>query len=166
MLSVRGSRELQAATLALKGADRDLRRMIYAAMRDTMNPVWQRAVAEQMTAGIDSKVIMPGTLIKAGNPPVMQAAASKRKVGRGIIPNDMWAGFEYGANRESFSRYTRKTKRGGQVQVERRTMRHLRPRKRGGYVLGPAVAKVAPRLAALATQVVVKTYMDILDGGK
>lgn len=163
MLSARGSRELRAMVYAIKAADRDLRRMIYKTMRDTMNPVWQGAVRQHASTPLESRVLMAGTNIKAGNPPVLQAATSRRRVS-GLVPTEHWAGVEYGGTQDAYTRYTRRSPRGRSHTVERRTMRHLRPRRRAGYVLEHAVTEVLPRLAALATQAVVKTYMDAIDG--
>lgn len=166
MFRAEGSRELRAMVLAIKAADRDLKRAITARMRETMNPVWKSAVAENVTWGMETKMIVPGTLIKAGNPPVLQAAASKRATTKGkrLVPDRDWAGFEYGGDRGAYARYERKNRSGsGYHTVRRRTMAHLRPRRRSGYVIGPAVAATAPRLMALAVQSVARTYMDILN---
>lgn len=167
MFSVHGSDELRAAVLALKAADRDLRRDIYARIRETMNPVWRGAVAENLTNHMQALTIAKGVRIAAGNPPRLMAATSKRRLkgnGGGLIPDQHWAGFEYGGNREAYSTYKRRNPGGtGTHTVTRRTQRHLPPRRRSGYVLGPAVAEVAPRLASLFVQSVVRTYMDILD---
>lgn len=164
MLSVHGSRELRAAVLAVKVASRDLRKELNRVARETMSPVWQRAVAENITWAMETRVLMPSTLIKAGNPPVLQGAGSRRKVGRSIIPTSDWPGFEYGGDPSAYSRYERRNRTsGGYHVVERRTMRHLRRRSRSGYVFGPAVREVVPRLASLWVQTVVRTYMNALD---
>lgn len=164
MLSTRDSRELRAMVLAIKTANRDMRKTITARMRETMNPVWRQAVAENITWDMERRVLNAGVRVAAGNPPTLQGATSRRRVGRSLIPTDDWAGFEYGADRAAYSRYERKNRAGGGYHVvQRRTMRHLRPRKRAGYVFGPAVAETLPRLASLAVQSVVRTYMDIFD---
>lgn len=166
MFEATGSRELTAMVLAIKAANRDLKRQIMKTMRDTMNPVWKEAVASNITWAMETKMIMPSTLIKAGNPPVLQAAASKRATTKGkrMIPDRDWAGYEYGGDPNKFVRYERKNRTSsGYHVVKRRTQAHLRPRRKAGYVIGPAVAETAPRLMSLAVQSVVRTYMDILD---
>lgn len=165
-VSVKGSRELRATALALKGIDRDVRRIAYQTMRETMNPVWRDAVSSLSSTPLQVRLIDSGTLIKAGSPPVLQAGASKRRVGRGLIPAEHWIGPEYGAKREAYSRYKRRSPKGKVHTVERRTMRHLPARRRSGYVLGPAVAETLPRLTSLFVQSVVRTVMDYVDGGR
>lgn len=150
--------------LAIKTANRDMKRTINARMRETMNPVWRRSVAEQVTWDMERRVLNAGVRVAAGNPPTLQGATSRRRVGRSLIPANDWPGFEYGADRNQFARYERRNRSGGGYHtVKRRTQRHLRPRRRAGYVFGPAVAETLPRLASLAVQSVVRTYMDILD---
>lgn len=166
-LSVDGVPQLRAAVLALKAADRDLRRDIYDLMRRTMNPVWRDAVESRTRTRLARLTIGKGVRIKAGNPPVLMAATSRRRVsknGGGLIPDVHWPGLEYGVNSDEYSEYSRRNRRsGGTHTVRRRTTRHLPDRTRRGHILGPAVAEVAPRLASLAVQAIVRTYMDILD---
>ena len=165
-ISARGVPQLRAAVLALKGADRDLRRAIYARMRDTMSPEWRDAVEHRTRTRIAQVTIGNKAQIKAGNPPVLMAATSKRRVskrGGGLIPDVHWAGVEYGTSDPgAFHEYDRRSKNGGSHKVKRRVNRHLAGRSRG-RILAPAVAEIAPRLASLAVQSIVRTYMDILD---
>lgn len=166
MISVTGSRELQAAVLAMKAADRDLRREINRATRETMNPVWRQAIADNL-AGRDhvtSRVIDNGVRIAAGNPPAAKAAQSKRGLGRQkrLIPAEHWAWFEFGTgNPQKYSRYLRRNrKRGGTHQVNRRASRGLPRFTKRGRVAHPAFAHVAPRMVSLWAQLIVKKYMD------
>lgn len=170
MLSVKADDTLKAAVLAFKAADRDLRRAINAATRDTMNPVWRSLVTANLsgTDAMTSKVLNAGVRIAAGNPPIAKAAQSTRKVGSGgtLIPARDYAAWEFGAgNREAYSRYTRKNRRsGGSHQVARRTMRGLPPRARTGRVVYPAFAEIGPRLVSLWVQLIVKKYHDAAEG--
>lgn len=166
MFSAQNSRELRAMVLAMKAANRSMKSEITKRMRETMNPVWKSAVASNITWGMETRMLNPGTLIKAGNPPMLQAAASKRPTTKGkrLVPDRDWPGYEYGGDPGKYSRYERKNRTtGGYHVVKRRTQAHLRRRKAGGYVIGPAVAETAPRLVALAVQSVVQIYMKILD---
>lgn len=171
MLSVNdGSlRELHAAVLALKAADRDLRRDIAKATRDTMNPVW-RSLVQGNAAGADamtSRMLGTGVRIAAGNPPVAKAAQSTRKVGRGgtLTPSEDYGPWEFGApNRNAFSTYTRRSPKGRTHQVKRRTMRQLPRRHQEGRVVYPAFAEIAPRMVSLWVQLIVKKYHDAAEG--
>lgn len=170
MISVNGSRQLQAVALAMKAASRDLRLKIYAATRDTMNPVWKQTVS-QYAAGAPSPagtVINSGVRIAAGNPPTAKAAQSRRGIGRSrrLIPAENWAWFEFGsANRERVSSYQRRNRRrGGTHQVKRRASRGLPAFRKSGRVAYPAFAEVAPRMVSLWVQLVVRKYYDAVEG--
>lgn len=169
MLSVGDDRKLQAAVLAMKAADRDLRKDINQATRQTMNPVWKSLVQANLggTSVMSERVLNKGVRIAGGNPPRAHAANSKRGVGDGkrIIPAVDYAGWEFGADRNAYSRYERKNRtRTGYHVVERRTMRHLPPRTRQGRTVYPAFADIGPRMVSLWVQLIVKTYHDAAEG--
>jgi len=166
VISVRDSRELQAATLALKAADKGLRTEINRATVKTIGPVWKSVVEANASRPMDMRMLAVGARVKGGNPAVAMAANSSRAIGRTkrLKPSKDYAGYEFGADRAAFSRYTRRSKKGGSHTVERRTMRHLPPRTRKGRVVYPAMADVAPRLTSLWVQLIVKKYNDAAEG--
>lgn len=164
MLSVYDSRELQAVTLAMKTADRDLRSRINRSIRQTMNPVWRAQVAAHVTRHTDTAVIAKGARIKAGNPPVALAAQSRRPLRGGLVPVRQWPGFEFGAVHGVKATYTRRSPKGRLHQVRRDTTRQLPPRIRAGRVAYPALADLAPRAWSLVVQLVVKVYAEAAEG--
>lgn len=167
MISVTtGPDELRAAVALLRAADRTLRRDINQDMRATMNPVWREALAHNYVHATPAgaRVIDAGARIAPGNPPVLYAANSKRKVtSGGLIPDVHWQAFEFGADQDRRSTYTRRSRNGGTHQVTRRTGRALPSRRKAGHVIYPAVREVGPRLASYFVQSVVRTYMDIMN---
>jgi len=166
VLRVGDHRELQAAVLALKQLPRDLRLDINKATRDVMNGPWKQAVEAHATSPMASRVLATGARIKAGNPPVAQAATSSRAIGRDrrIRPVDVWPGYEFGANRNVYSRYKRTSPNGKVHTVERRTQRHLPNRNRKGYAVYPAFAEMAPRVTSLWVQIIVRKTYDAFEG--
>lgn len=160
MLRVQSSRELQAAVLAFKGADRDLQSEIRRATAQTMNPVWRGIVQVNATTARDTRVLAQGARIRPGNPPTAIAATSRRRLSGGLVPVQAWQAFEFGADRNATTTYTRRSPGGGTHQVTRRTKRQLPPRIRTGRVVYPAFAEIAPRMVSLWVQLVVKKYLD------
>lgn len=148
MIDVQDSRELQAAVLAMKRADRDLRRRIGAATRETMNPVWRSTVQSHLAGRevMAARVLGAGVRIAAGNPPSAKAAQSRRAVGSGrrIIPNEHYYLWEFGAKRESLSKpydVRASVRFGGNVSGHSRKGRPVRGYKRtaarvGAYKVG------------------------------
>lgn len=157
LIRARDHRELQAVILAMKRLGRDLKKDINAATREEMNPVW-RSEIEKRSSGVGMAMLSKGAGIGAGNPPKAKAATSTRGLGQSkrLKPSEHWAGYEFGADREAYSRYTRKSKNGGTHTVERRTMRHLPRRKKTGHTVFPALQATAPRMVSLWVQIVIR----------
>ena len=151
--------ELRAAVLAMKRADTAIRRDVAQRMRETMNPAWRSEVTNGAGSGLAGRVLTAGVRIAGGNPPQLIAASSRRKIGRGIIPDRHWAGYEYGAQDSARTVTSSKGTR-----YRRHVMRHLPPRS-DGHTLGPAAARILPRIAAYWAQSVVRAFMDAAEEG-
>jgi len=165
VLSVYGSRELGDVVTALKAARRDIRNDIARGTREVMNPVWRQLVSERAFLRVDEKVLGTGVRIMAGNPPTLVAAASKRRLRGGLVPAEQWHALEFGADRDAVSTYTRRSRNGGTHQVKRRhTTRQLPARTRHGHVVFPAAREIAPRMAALWVQIIVRKFSDAAEG--
>lgn len=165
MLSVRGSRELRAAVLALKAARREVRNDINRATRQTLAPIWKQEVGQRARTTQDQRVLARGARIAAGNPPSVVAASSRRALSGGLVPVESWHAVEFGANRDAVTTYQRTSPGGVVHQVTRHTRRGLPPRYRSGRVLYPAVAGTIPRLAALWVQLIVRKFNEAAETG-
>lgn len=167
MISVKDHRELTAVVLAMKAADKTLRGEINRATVQMGSQVWPQLVAANATTHLDTKVLAVGARVKGGNPPVAMAANSRRAVGsaKRLVPATAYPAWEFGVgNRNAYSRYQRKSKKGGTHTVERRTMRGLPSRTPKGRVVWPAFADLAPRMVSLWVQIVVKKYAEAAEG--
>ena len=166
MLSVHDDDALKAVVLAMKAADRDLKRDINKATRDTMNPVWRALTAQHVTRRLDQAVLVKGARIAAGNPPRAVAATSSRKLGgHGQVPTAWWQAVEFGVGADHRTTYDRRSRKGGRHSVTRNVTANLPQRNRNGRVLYPAFAEIAPRVAALWAQIVVKKYAEASEAG-
>jgi len=166
MISARGSRELRAAGLALKLAERDVRNSINRSMRSVMNTAWRGAVTERARTPLERRVLDTGVRVAPGIPPTLHAAGSKRALPGGLVPASDWHAAEFGADRDVVTTYDRRNRRsGGTHKVTRHTRRHLPARKTTGHVVWPAVAEVAPRIAALFVQTIVRGIHEAAEKG-
>jgi hypothetical protein len=165
VLSVRGSRELKAVSLALKAARGDVRNDINKATRATLGPVWKAEVASRARTSMDRRVLAQGARILAGNPPVLVAASSTRRLKGGLIPAESWAGIEFGASGDDVTTYTSTSTKGKAYKVTRHTERQLPPRYRKGRVVFPASAEIAARATALWVQLVVRVFNEAVEKG-
>lgn len=167
MLSARGSRELRAAGFALKLVERDVRNSINRSMRSTMNQVWRGAVAERARTPLDRRVLNTGVRVAPGNPPTLYAAGSTRPLPGGLVPATQFYAVEFGADRDNFTTYERRSPKGGTHTVHnRRTSRQLPARRRQGRVVYPAAAELAPRLASLYVQTIVRGIYEAVEEGE
>lgn len=164
MISVRGDDRLKAAVLAMKLANRDLKKKINTATKTTMGPVWTSEVTRRADTEMERRVIAKGARIKPGNPPVAVAATSTRKLSGGFVPADLWPTVEFGTTRrDQYKKYQGRSRKGKPYPVTRRTSRQLPPRSRA-RVAYAALREVAPRVVSLWVQIIVKTYAEALDG--
>ena len=166
VLSVRGSRELQAVVLAIRGARSDLRNDTNRATRQTFNPVWREELARRARTDQDRQVIVKGARIMPGSPPVAVAATSKRPLRGGLVPADQWHAVEFGAAQTTVATYTRTSRKGKSHQVTRHTTRGLPPRYRKGRVAFPVMHDLGPRVTALWVQLVVRRFAESMEAGE
>ena len=148
--------------------DKDLRKEINKATRDTMGPEWKKLVEQEALTVGAAAILSPGTRIAAGNPPVAKAAGSVRKLSGGARPAQLAHLAEFGSgNPERLSKpYDRKNRSGsGTHKVRRRTLRQFGPRVREGRAVYPAFAEIAPRAASLWAQIVVRITHEAFEKG-
>lgn len=160
MISVKGDDRLRAVALMMRQIAQPVKREIDKRTRTTLNPVWRQLVDEKLERPRDRAVLGKGVRVKAGNPPALVAASSRRPLGGGLIPAYQWSGIEFGANRDEVETYSRRSSKGGSHKVTRHTARQMPPRYRKGRIIYPAFAAFAPRAVSLWVQTVVRTIMD------
>lgn len=154
-------RELRAAVLAMRRADKAVRSDISQQLRSVMSPEWASTLAQHLTGIPQEKMLPTGARIAPGNPPQIIAAGSTRRIGRALVPANMWQAWEYGASTHTPKTYTRRNRKtGGTHKVTRDTHAGLPAYRKNGRVIGPAVARILPRVCAFWVQSVVKAFMD------
>lgn len=159
--------ELRAATLALKAADKDLRRAINQTTRDQINPIWRGALAGNASTPLETALLVKGARVQAGNPARLIAANSKRPAVKGstLVPDRYGRAFEFGTKEPNkYGTYTRRSRNGGSHQVTRRTRRQLPSFRPQGRVIFPAVAETMPRMVSLWAGLIVKKVYDAFEG--
>jgi hypothetical protein len=166
LVSVREHDELRAVVLAFGRLERTVKNAINRQTRAELAPIWTDEVDRRLRTGMDRLVVGAGVRVKAGNPPVVQAAQSTRAIGKRLVPADQWQGWEfgYGDPKTHTATYTRRTKKGGRAGVTRHTARQMPPRRRQGRIAYPALTSAAPRLAALWVATVVRCVHQAAEG--
>jgi hypothetical protein len=160
---------LRGAVLALKAADKTIKKQINDATRSEMNQPWREAVATHADGSrMDNTVFGKGARVAAGNPARLVASSSRRplrKGGNGFVPDQMGRALEFAdPDRNRKSEYVRTYKGGKRHEVKRRTLTGYPAAKRGGRVVYPAVAEVMPRFVSLWVQIIVRNIHEALEG--
>lgn len=168
MLDIENHRELKAVVLGLKLVSRNFRSDMNKATRSTMTPVWKQLVSQKAagTSSFVSRMLNNNVRVKAGNPPTLMAAGSRRGIGRTkrLVPGEHFYLAEFGARSERKSTYARVSPKGKRHQVTRRTMTGLPARVPGGRVVYPAASEWIPRATSLWVQLFMKQTYDALEG--
>ncbi len=161
LMSKDAPRELRAAVLAMRTADKDIRRDVNTRTRTEFNSVWRDEIAGRSRLPQDRIVLAQGARIAGGNPPTFVAGSGKRVKGHGggLVPTRDWPGWEYGAGPKVVT-YTRRPRRGRTHQVTRNVTAGRPRRTPGGRVLGPAARAVLPRVASYWVQSVIRAWLD------
>lgn len=159
--SVDGVREAKAAIAALKVADREVRSELLKATRTTVNPIWKEEVNRGLSTADDKRVLSKGVRVAVSARDAQLKGANTNEVrgGRWDLA-DGWKAVEFGAKRNELVTYRRKGHK-----VTRHVKRHLPNFKKGGRVLYPATGRVAPRIASLYAQTVIRLYLEAFEKG-
>lgn len=164
-IDINGSAELQAILLAVKASERNIKKAIRQQTKKVVDPEWKRSLAEHGNDLVEHKVLVAtGTTLISDQNVKLRAATKGRKLRGGLDPKTQYYVAEYGGDRDKKTTYDAKSRKGKTYKVTRHTARQLRPRNKQGYVFGPAVAQMVPRVAALWTQTVVKVMAEALEG--
>ncbi|QEO08887.1 hypothetical protein [Protaetiibacter larvae] len=163
MLDVRRSRELQAALLSIKAAEREVRLNINKRARTELRPVWTEALLGHALTRLEVRAIVPGARIAVGARNIRAyAATSTRPLRGGLVPAINFAPIEWGAKERK--RKLERTSRLGRRHTATITVgRQFRPRTREGYIASPAAASVIHRAIAGWVGVIVDEFSQFAD---
>jgi hypothetical protein len=174
VLSVKGSRELQAVVLALKIAAPKLRPEMYARTRQKILPDWTTGIQEKINAKPYSKLnsaLLKGQRVSIGTQGVtVLAAQSSRPIRSGstLIPSNReeygWPAAEFGAK----SRVANIRGRRGatQYQYSRKIMTGFLPNNRKGKFVFRQAEEIVTRSVAMWVQTVVQVMREAVEKGE
>ena len=165
-IDVFNSRELQAVILAVKASRTNIRKAIRQQSKKVIQPEWQKGMAEHAESLLESRVLVASATVLVSDQNVKLRSATKgRRLSGGLNPKTQYYAAEYGADREDSRPVEGRSRKGKAYAIPKRhTKRQLRSRRQSGYVYGPTVASMVPRIASLWAQTVVKVMADALEG--
>jgi len=143
-ISVRESAHLKATVIAMQSADREIQSRIRKVTREAAVPIWREELKARPASEQQSRMLVATARVAvSSNTVTLTSAGSKRKaLSGGATPIRLGKAYEFGS------------KKGRGMPAPRR----------GGYVVYPALADVAPRIISLWTQTVMKIAHDALEG--
>lgn len=158
------SREVAAAVLAVREADKGLRREITRQTRTNLGPIWTAEIHRTATSRWERVAYLKVPPRVTGvNPPVLVAGQSTRRTAGGFTPASDWWMVEFGGYRgKTETTYRRRSPRGLVHNVTRDTDNQLPARRHNGRAAYPALERTVPRAASLWVATVVRTYADAL----
>lgn len=171
MLSVKGSRELQAVVLALKSVETELRPEMYRRTREKILPDWAGGIQEKINAKpyakVNTALLMKGTRVAVGTQGVdVLAAQSTRPVSRGstLTPKQNWAAAEFGTKPR---KATIRGRRGDtRYDYQRTIMTGFLPNNRKGKFAFRTAEEIVTRSVAMWVQTVVQVMNEAVEKGE
>ena len=164
-ISIIASRELRAVMTAMRGLDRANRAQIRKQTKSVIVPAWREAVAREASTDLERRVFVSSARAAVSDRNVtLRAGGGGRRLSGGLTPSQHNRAVEFGGNRERTTTYRSTSRRGKPYQITRHTQRQLPPFRRSGYVFYPAVARIAPRVAALWAQTFARGIHEALEG--
>lgn len=169
-VDAQSSKELQAAILAMKFADADLRKEIYNRTRQAILPDWSQGIADKVMEfrnnAFNSRMLLKSVRVAVTTQSIslLAATSTRPNVSGGLIPAKHFHLAEYG-----FHAYEKdiKGRRGATKYNYKRTIgTQFAPRRRSGYILGDVANKIVYRSVSLWIQTVVRTFYEAVEGGK
>jgi hypothetical protein len=160
-LLVADDRALQAVVLGFRQLEPAYKRDLNRATRTVLGPEFTRALTAHARTSLDTRVLVTGARVQGGNPPVLVAGSSRRRLSGGLVPDLDWAAQEFG----TLDRNKRTTYRRRGAKVTRRTRRQVPARVKSGRVVMPAVADTIPRAVSMWVQQFVRLVYEAAGEG-
>lgn len=170
MLSVFGSRELQAVVLAMKQTENSLRPEIYKRTRESILPDWTGRISEELSSYPFAKfnnALLKNQRVAVGTQGVaVQAATSSRAIRKGstLTPAAYYHLAEFGANPQVVPVQGR---RGATRYEYKRTVNTgMLRRNRNGRFAYKVAPEIVSRSVAMWVQTVVQVMREAVEKGE
>lgn len=171
MISIKGSRELQAVVLALKAVDRTLRPEMYARTRQHILPDWTEGINDKVSQnssyGRLTTRLLKGQRVEVGTQGItVVAGASTRPIRKGstLTPAINYYLAEFGAT----PRVAEVNGRRGNTRYsyQRKINTGFQKRNKKGYYAYPTAGRIIYRSVSLWVQSVVQVINEAVDKGE
>ena len=154
-LDVTRSAALSAAVRVMATMPRETAKATRKYSKAVIQPEWRKGLAEHAPGErmFHTRLVTPSAAY------VSDRGVKLRAGRQGGFPRET----EFGAQREAWETYTRKSRKGGTHNVTRRTQRQFPAVRRKGYVFGPTARNMIPRIASLWVQTIYRTVHEVIE---
>lgn len=138
----RDDQRIQAAILAVKTANRELRGNIRRFTKSELAPEWKTSVTQKASTSLERRVLASSAKATVSDQNLaVSAATSTKKLKGGLVPAKNPWGVEMGSTRS----------------------KQFKGRNSRGYVVKPLASEFVGRAVALWVSTIVRTYMEARD---
>lgn len=160
--------ELRRVRRAFTALPKDLKTALRKEQRTQLQPIWKgemdRARSRGDLTAQQREVFGVGTRVRPGLPIVLVAGASNKRRSGGATGSDLAKPMEFGtARRQGRTKYYRQ-QGSRRTTVTRHASRQLRPARRTGYVVHPALSQTIPRLVGMWVTTIHDRINQALEG--
>lgn len=156
--------ELLAAGKGLQNIATPLSAQIVESSK-TIQPEWKRLLTSNASTRLEQRVIAAtGNATVIENGIRLEAAKTGGTLRGGLSITKDFGAVEYGGRRSGKTTYTRRGRKRGSHKVTRNTTNQLRAHNADGYVFGPAVKAIIPKLGKAWTEALSVTITDTVEG--
>lgn len=154
-IDVRKSPVLQALIGVLAAVPNDVAKEVRNQSKGVIVPEFRKGLAERAPAEkvFHDRLVAPSTAYVSDKGVKLIGGAN------GMFPRET----EFGAYREEWADYTRRSRKGGTHTVHRRTQRQFWHYVKDGRVFYPTLVNMIPRIAALWVQTAYRTLADNIE---
>lgn len=157
------SRELQLTLAALKVLPSELTKQTRQHTKKLADVEWQRGLQKRAVTPLQRAVLARTAVTSVTATNVAMKSATKGKLSSGTAAHVLAGGAEFGSHPNAYSKYSRRSKNGGSHTVTRRTMRGFGHYRGTGRVVFPTAQDLAPRIASIYVQTLLRTTAEAFD---
>ncbi|MDR2294513.1 MAG: hypothetical protein LBE05_04850 [Microbacterium sp.] len=148
----------------MRDLPRDIAKQTRQHTKRLVDAEWKRGLESRAATPIQRAVLSRTAVSSVTDRAVMLKSATKGRLSSGVPSEALASGAEFGADMNSYSRYQRTSRNGGSHTVTRRTTRQFGwHRGRTGRVVFPTAQDLAPRVAAMYVQTLLRTTAKALE---
>lgn len=164
-ISAHVSPQLRAMLARIRELPTETRKQVRVATKASALPIWRESVAVHVTSRADGIAFAKTARVAVSDRGVsLQAARIGKPLSGGLNPRTNWQALEFGGDPAKRRPVETASRKGTRYTVTRHTQRQLRPRRKTGYVVFPAVSEAIPRVMSLWLQTIARAGHEALKG--